>query len=110
MGRRSRPRSWQRSAAFSSGVGEGAHSNRRADDANRRPPARSSRTSSRGQAKPHDRKAAWHRLGLRRYRAVILVEELGLRTQRIETMIGTLEDFSYRLEGLRAQVRALRDG
>ena len=41
-----------------------------------------------GRAKRRD---AWRRLGRRRRRAVLLVEELGLRTQRIEPMIGTLE-------------------
>ena len=34
-----------------------------------------------------ERKAAWKRLGRRRNRAVKLVEELGLRTQRVETMM-----------------------
>ncbi|HRX77992.1 MAG TPA: sigma-70 family RNA polymerase sigma factor, partial [Pirellulaceae bacterium] len=43
---------------------------------------------------------AWRRLARRRRRAVRLVEELGLRTQRIETMIGVLEDFSIRLNEL----------
>ena len=43
---------------------------------------------------------AWRRLARRRRRAVRLVEELGLRTQRIETMIGVLEDFSTRLNEL----------
>ena len=37
--------------------------------------------------KPTERKAAWKRLSRRRCRAVLLVEELGLRTQRIEPMI-----------------------
>src|SRR5690606_35859520 len=38
------------------------------------------------------RRAAWQRLSRRRRTAVRLVEELGLRTQRIESMIRTLED------------------
>ena len=46
------------------------------------------------------RRDAWQRLARRRRRAVRLVEELGLRTQRIETMIGVLEDFSTRLDEL----------
>jgi RNA polymerase primary sigma factor len=50
------------------------------------------------------RKAAWTRLSRRRRRAVRLVEELGLRTQRIEQMIRTLEDFERRLEELRAKI------
>ncbi|HEX2475298.1 MAG TPA: sigma-70 factor domain-containing protein, partial [Lacipirellulaceae bacterium] len=47
--------------------------------------------------KANDRKAAWKRLSRRRCRAVLLVEELGLRTQRIEPMIGQLEQFSGRI-------------
>jgi len=55
-------------------------------------------------AKPQARKAAWHRLSRRRCRAVLLVEELGLRTQRIEPMIGQLEQFSERIDALKAQI------
>jgi RNA polymerase primary sigma factor len=51
------------------------------------------------------RRAAWRRLGRRRRRAVRLVEELGLRTQRIEPMIKTLEEFSRRVDELRARIR-----
>lgn len=47
-----------------------------------------------------ERRDAWRRLGRRRHRAVILVEELGLRTQRIENMIKTLDDFSRRIDDL----------
>jgi len=50
------------------------------------------------------RRAAWRRLGRCRRRAVYLVEELGLRTQRIEPMIGTLEDFSRRVDELKARI------
>jgi RNA polymerase primary sigma factor len=50
------------------------------------------------------RREAWRRLGRRRCRAVKLVEELGLRTQRIEPMIRTLEDFSRRIDTLKAQI------
>jgi RNA polymerase primary sigma factor len=52
------------------------------------------------------RKAAWTRLSRRRRRSVRLVEELGLRTQRIEQMIRTLEDFQKRIEELRAKIEA----
>jgi RNA polymerase primary sigma factor len=52
------------------------------------------------------RRDAWLRLGRRRRRAVKLVEELGLRTQRIEPMIRTLEEFSRRVDTLRAQIEA----
>jgi RNA polymerase primary sigma factor len=51
------------------------------------------------------RRAAWRRLGRRRRRAVRLVEELGLRTQRIEPMIKTLEEFSRRVDELRERIR-----
>lgn len=43
------------------------------------------------------RAEAWRALARRRRRAVRLVEELGLRTQRIETRISLLEKFSHRL-------------
>jgi RNA polymerase primary sigma factor len=51
------------------------------------------------------RRAAWRKLGRRRRRAVRLVEELGLRTQRIEPMIKTLEEFSRRIDELRNRIR-----
>ncbi len=50
------------------------------------------------------RRRAWHRLGRTRRRAVRLVEELGLRTQRIEPMIKALEDFSRRVDELKARI------
>jgi RNA polymerase primary sigma factor len=50
------------------------------------------------------RRGAWRRLGQRRRRAVRLVEELGLRTQRIEPMIRTLDEFSRRVDRLKAQL------
>ncbi|MEM1067249.1 MAG: sigma-70 family RNA polymerase sigma factor [Planctomycetota bacterium] len=43
------------------------------------------------------RAEAWRSLARRRRRAVRLIEELGLRTQRIETRIELLEKFSNRL-------------
>jgi RNA polymerase primary sigma factor len=58
--------------------------------------------------KMSQRRDAWHRLGRRRRRAVKLVEELGLRTQRIEPMIRTLDDFSRRVDTLKAQIEAHR--
>ena len=54
--------------------------------------------------KKSERRAAWKRLGYRRRRAVRLIEELGLRTQRLETMIGTLEDFSRRVDELKERI------
>ena len=46
------------------------------------------------------RRDAWQQLGRRRRRAVRLIEELGLRTQRIESMIRTIEEFSERVDQL----------
>ena len=50
------------------------------------------------------RAAAWTRLSRRRRRCVTLLEELGLRTQRIESMIGTLEEFADRIQELKVQI------
>ncbi len=50
------------------------------------------------------RRSAWRRLGRRRRRAVQLIEELGLRTQRIEPMIKTLEEFSKKVDELRTNM------
>ena len=58
---------------------------------------------SKSQSK-NKRLAAWTRLARRRRRCVRLVEELGLRTQRIETMIRTLEDFSRRIDDLQDEI------
>jgi RNA polymerase primary sigma factor len=52
------------------------------------------------------RRQAWVRLSRRRRRAVRLVEELGLRTQRIEPMIRTLEDFHREIADLRLKIEA----
>ena len=54
------------------------------------------------------RRLAWTRLARRRRRTVRLVEELGLRTQRIESMIGTLEDFCRRVEDLQTRIAAMK--
>ena len=62
------------------------------------------RTATSKSARASQRKAAWQRLGRRRRRAVMLVEELGLRTQRIESMIGTLEEFNRRVIELRREI------
>jgi RNA polymerase primary sigma factor len=48
-----------------------------------------------------NRRLAWQRLARRRRRSVRLIEELGLRTQRIETMIVTLDQFSRRVDELK---------
>lgn len=60
--------------------------------------------------KASERKEAWRRLGRQRRRAVRLVEELGLRTQRIEQKIRTLEEFSRRVDELRAKIIANKAG
>ena len=54
------------------------------------------------------RRDAWQRLARRRRRAVKLVEELGLRTQRIEPLIRTLDDFSRRVDTLKHQIERTR--
>ncbi|MGB9689744.1 sigma-70 family RNA polymerase sigma factor [Thermogutta sp.] len=51
-----------------------------------------------------ERRAAWRRLGRSRRRAVRLAEELGLRTQRLEPMIKALEEFSRRVDELKARI------
>ena len=51
-----------------------------------------------------ERIKAWHDLGIRRRRGVRLVEELGLRTQRIEGMIETLEKYSARVDELQSWI------
>jgi RNA polymerase primary sigma factor len=57
-------------------------------------------------AKKTERKKAWARLGRRRRRSVCLIEELGLRTQRLEIMIRTLADFSSKVDELRRKIEA----
>lgn len=52
------------------------------------------------------RKSSWCRLSRRRRRSVRLVEELGLRTQRIESKIKTVEDFSRRVDELKDKIEA----
>ena len=53
-----------------------------------------------------ERREAWARLGRRRRRCVRLVEELGLRTQRIEAAIPTLDEFVRRLDELKSKIDA----
>ena len=66
------------------------------------------RVSTSRSARPQLRRNAWKRLSRRRCRAVLLVEELGLRTQRIEPMIGQLEQFSVRIDELKAKLDSLK--
>jgi RNA polymerase primary sigma factor len=51
------------------------------------------------------RREAWQRLSRRRRRAVRLVEELGLRTQKIEQLIPVLEQFSERVNDLQQKLQ-----
>jgi len=53
-----------------------------------------------------ERRRAWARLGRRRQRCVRLIEELGLRTQRIEAMIPSLEGFLARVKELKTKIDA----
>jgi len=53
-----------------------------------------------------ERRAAWARLGRRRKRCVRLIEELGLRTQRIEAQIPELETRCRRVIELRDKILA----
>jgi len=66
------------------------------------------RTATSKSTKMTVRREAWSRLARRRCRAVKLVEELGLRTQRIESMLRTLDDFSCRVDQLKGQIDATR--
>ncbi len=52
------------------------------------------------------RREAWQRLSRRRRRSVRLVEELGLRTQKIEQLIPVLEQFSERINELQRKLVA----
>ena len=56
---------------------------------------------------PERRKEAWDALARRRRKAVRLVEELGLRTQRLEPRIIDLAKFSRRIDELRAEIDRL---
>jgi RNA polymerase primary sigma factor len=50
------------------------------------------------------RRAAWRRLLNRRTKCVRLVEELGLRTQRLQPMLDKLKQISQRMEALKLQL------
>jgi RNA polymerase primary sigma factor len=56
------------------------------------------------------RREAWRRLVARRTRAVRLVEELGLRTQRLQPILGKLRHISQRMDQLKEQLAELRRG
>ena len=52
------------------------------------------------------RRQAWRRLLNRRVKAVRLVEELGLRTQRLQPLLEKLQQISQRMEAIRQQLAA----
>ena len=54
------------------------------------------------------RRTAWQRLVLRRRKAVRLVEELNLRTQRLQPVMDKLIEISQRMGTLIDQLRELR--
>jgi len=56
-------------------------------------------------APTRERKDAWRRLIRRRGRAVRLVEELNLRTNRVQPLLETLREISRRMQTLHAQVK-----
>jgi len=54
-----------------------------------------------------ERRAAWRRLVRRRYKAVRLVEELGLRTQRLQPLMDTAAQISRRMQQLVGEIARL---
>ncbi len=57
-----------------------------------------------------ERRLAWHRLTVRRYKAVRLVEELNLRTQRLKPLLDRLAEIEFRLGVIREQMADLEAG
>ncbi|MDZ4781757.1 MAG: sigma-70 family RNA polymerase sigma factor [Planctomycetia bacterium] len=55
-----------------------------------------------------ERRTAWRRLVRRRYKAVRLVEELGLRTQRLQPLMEGAGQISRRMQQLRGEIDRLR--
>ena len=55
-----------------------------------------------------DRKAAWSSLTVRRRKMVTLVEELSLRTQRLQPTMRRMEQISRRMTDLEEQIEGLR--
>jgi RNA polymerase primary sigma factor len=58
--------------------------------------------------KMSERREAWRRLVLRRHKAVRLVEELELRTQRLQPLMEKLREISHRMDSLMAQLVEVR--
>ncbi|MEN6494138.1 MAG: sigma-70 family RNA polymerase sigma factor, partial [Thermoguttaceae bacterium] len=62
-----------------------------------------------GKKRPmRERKAAWRRLACRRHKAVRLIEEVGLRTQRLQPLLDKLNEVSQRMGQISAEVAQLR--
>ncbi len=57
-----------------------------------------------------ERRLAWKRLVVRRFKAVRLVEELNLRTQRLKPLLDKLEEINVRIAVIREQLREVRKG
>jgi RNA polymerase primary sigma factor len=57
-----------------------------------------------------ERRLAWQRLVVRRYKAVRLVEELNLRTQRLKPLLDKLDEINVRILVIREQLRELKAG
>jgi RNA polymerase primary sigma factor len=55
-----------------------------------------------------ERREAWRRLVVRRYKAVRLVEELGLRTQRLQPLWDKLQQIAARVQTLSTELANLR--
>ena len=56
----------------------------------------------------NERRSAWKRLIARRGRAVRLIEELGLRTQRLQPILEKLKQVLRQMEELHSQLRVLK--
>ncbi len=54
------------------------------------------------------RREAWARLIRRRNRAVRLIEEMNLRTNRLEPLFAKLQDIAARMRTLRAQIKVAK--
>ncbi len=55
------------------------------------------------------RRAAWRKLVRRRYKAVKLIEELDLRTQRLQPLLENLREIAARMDLLQRQIRAAKE-
>ncbi len=56
------------------------------------------------------RRAAWQQIGVRRLKAVRLVEEMGLRAQRLQPVLEKLKEISQRMQSIRQHLDEQRSG